>query len=149
MAALTKAKRPEVVRPFGFEDLDDWFAGFSPEKMPAPQMNFPRIETSVRAGHFVVKADLPGIRSQDVQVSVEANHLTIKGERKMSKEVRRKNFHRSELFYGSFERSIPLPGGVRTEKLKARYHGGVLEITAPYDPARLPQKIDVQIEKTA
>ena len=145
MAALIKTKRPEVVRPFRFED--DWFAGFGSEKTRMRQMNFPRIETSVRDGHFVAKADLPGIRSQDVQVSVEANHLTIKGERKTSKEVRRKNFRRSELFYGSFERSIPLPEGVKTEKLKAKYHDGVLEISAPYDSGRQPKKIDV--EKTA
>ncbi len=148
MASLMKRRRNEALRPFGWENVGKWISDFGSGIMRASQ-HFPRIETSVRDGHFVVKADLPGLRSQDVEVYVEEDRLVIKGERKSDREVRRRDFHRRELFYGSFERSIPLPEGVKAEGVKAKYHGGVLEIKAPYEHGEIPRKIDVHVEKSA
>jgi HSP20 family protein len=92
----------------------------------------------------VIKADLPGVKVKDIQVTVENGCLTIKGERRTDKEIKKKNVEREEVFYGSFERSMPIPEGLKTEELKAKYHDGVLEITAPVEERFLTKKIEVE-----
>ncbi len=156
MAALTKWRAPEFLRPFGWEEsgLDEFFEGFGEPRWWGMrprwmEVQFPRIETYERDGNYVVKADLPGVDPKDVHITVEGNRLILRGERKEDKEVRRRDFHRREVYYGSFERSIPMPQGLKTDGLKAKYHNGILEIKAPYEKGHLAKKVEVQIEKTA
>ena len=127
-------------------DLDEFFRDFmEPVKiLEESSCVCPRVESYWKNGSYVIKADLPGVEAKDIQVTLENGCLTIKGERKMDKEVEDKNVDRREVFYGSFERSMAVPEGLRTEQIKAKYHEGVLEITVPVEEKLLPKKIKVE-----
>lgn len=82
-------------------------------------------------GNLVVKADLPGLGKDDVEVKVEDGFLIVQGERKEEKEEKEKEYYRSERSYGSFYRRVPLPEEVDATKITAKVHDGVLEVTVP------------------
>ena len=82
-------------------------------------------------GNLVVKADLPGLKKDDVEVKVEDGFLVVQGERKEEKEEKKKEYYRSECSYGSFYRRVPLPDEVDADKISAKVHDGVLEVTVP------------------
>jgi HSP20 family protein len=109
----------------------------------------PSVETYRKNGKFVIKADLPGVEAKNIQVRVEGNHVFIKGERKEDKEIQEKNVVGREIYYGSFQRSVPIPERVKLGELKARYHEGVLEITAPVDKKVPSKEIKIEAQKTA
>jgi HSP20 family protein len=95
----------------------------------------PPMELFQRGNELVVRADLPGLRPEDVQIEIEDGVLTLSGERRQSSEDRQEGFYRSERSYGSFTRSIPLPEGVDEDQVRARFEHGELEVTVP-----LPQQ---------
>jgi HSP20 family protein len=88
----------------------------------------PQIEVAEREGQLVVKADVPGMTMDDIQVEVEPGVLTISGERSGEQTEQRGNISYSERSYGSFSRSIPIPEGVDTEQIDASFANGVLEV---------------------
>jgi HSP20 family protein len=92
---------------------------------------------------IVVKTELPGVDRNDIDVQVENNILTLRGERKREKEVKSENLFRTERFYGSFARSFTLPVSVNTEKIRAEYREGVLQVTLPKVEEAKPRKIQV------
>jgi HSP20 family protein len=106
----------------------------------------PPVETYAKDGQYVVRLDLPGIDAKDVKVTAEAGTLTIKGERKKAHEVKEADHQYSEVFSGRFERRLPLPQGVDSEKLQARYNQGVLEVSVPLPKALTGKKIPIQVE---
>src|SRR5512132_994782 len=81
--------------------------------------------------HFVLRADLPGLDEDDVQIEVEDDVLTVSGERKAEHEEQGEGFYRVERAFGAFRRSLTLPEGVDAEAVQARFHNGVLEIRIP------------------
>jgi len=89
----------------------------------------PEIETFEREGQLVLRADLPGLKKDDVNVEITDDAITISGERRNEDEERGEGYYRSERSYGSFCRSIPLPQGVNADDAKATFENGVLEIT--------------------
>jgi HSP20 family protein len=89
----------------------------------------PQIETFEREGQLVIRADLPGLTKDDVNVELTDDAITISGERRNENEEKREGFYRSERSYGSFYRQIQLPEGVNGEDAKANFRDGVLEIT--------------------
>lgn len=91
----------------------------------------PPVEMLEKDGQLLVRADLPGMKKDDVKVELTDDLLTLSGERKQEKEEKREGFYRSERSYGSFYRQLPLPEGVKTENANAVFHNGVLEITMP------------------
>ena len=91
----------------------------------------PQIELFQRGDQIVVRADLPGLNKDDVDVEVHEGVLTISGERREQHEDRGEGFYHSERSYGSFQRSIPLPEGVNEEQINAQFRDGVLEVTIP------------------
>jgi len=109
----------------------------------------PRVEAYRKNGKYIIKADIPGVQVKDIQVSVENNRLTIRGERKVDKETKKKNLRAREIFYGSFERSLPIPEGLKLGEMKARYHDGVLEITAPVEKSLASKEIKIEAPKAA
>ena len=109
----------------------------------------PRVETYRKNGNFVVKADLPGVEVKDIHVSVEGGCLNIRGERKMEKDIKKKNLRGREIFYGAFQRTLPIPEGLKVDNLKAKYHDGVLEITAPMEKSHPPKEIKIEAAKAA
>lgn len=106
----------------------------------------PAVETYVdrTSRKFYCRVALPGIDPSDVNLQVHCNALTISGERRMTRKSEEVDFVHRELVYGSFERTVPLPEGVETDKLNAEYHNGVLEISAPVASAALPRRIEIK-----
>ncbi|MBI3616889.1 MAG: Hsp20/alpha crystallin family protein [Candidatus Omnitrophica bacterium] len=93
-----------------------------------------------------VRADLPGMKKEDIEVSVNNDTLSIKGEKKEEKEIKEKDYVRSERYYGAFQRSFTLPAGVDPQKVNAAYKDGVLEITLPKREDAKPKQIKVDIK---
>ena len=90
-----------------------------------------------------VKMEVPGIDQNDIDIRVENNTLTVKGERKFDKDEKEENFHRVERRYGSFVRSFTLPNTVDAENVQANYHNGVLYISLPKKAEAKPKQIKV------
>jgi HSP20 family protein len=95
--------------------------------------------------HLTLKAELPGIDPKDVDVRVENNILTIRGERKFEKEEKEENFHRIERRYGTFTRSFTLPNTVNPDSVKADFENGVLKIQFEKRAEAKPKQIQVNI----
>lgn len=95
---------------------------------------------------LVVKTELPGLKQKDIQVDLQDDVLTIKGEKKNEVEEKDKHFHRVERTYGSFSRSLALPSYVDAGKVDARYDQGVLTITLNKKEEAKPKKIDIEVK---
>lgn len=106
----------------------------------------PQIETMRRGDKLVIRADLPGLRKEDVNVEVEDGVLTISGERSEEGVEERDDFYRSERSYGQFYRALPLPDGVNGEACEASFKDGVLEVTLPVpkEPERKARRIQIR-----
>ena len=104
------------------------------------------IESYVDGDKFIVRVELPGIDSKNVDIKVAGGVLTIKGSREEKQETKQRDFFHREFRYGSFERAITLPEGMKAEDLKANYHDGVLELTAPMPKEALPKEVRIQIQ---
>ena len=96
----------------------------------------------------VLKLEVPGIAEKDLDVSVENNVLTVKGERKFATEEKEENFHRIERRYGSFYRAFTLPTTVDTEGIEAKYDAGILKLELKKKPEAQPKQIKVSVGKT-
>jgi HSP20 family protein len=107
----------------------------------------PSVDIFEHEGNLVLKAELPGVDPKDVDVRVENNVLTLRGERKFESEVKRDKYHRVERAYGTFSRSFTLPNVVDTEKIKAEYKDGVLQVTLPQREEAKPKQIQVSVGK--
>lgn len=92
---------------------------------------------------IVVRAEMPGIKENDIDIRLEGNTLAIRGHREFQKEDEQRNYHRIERSYGSFARSFTLPSGVDAEKISANYENGVLEITVPKREETKPRQIKI------
>jgi HSP20 family protein len=105
----------------------------------------PPVDIYEADGALVLKAELPDMRREDIDVSVENNTLTIRGERKLDSEIKQENFHRVERAYGSFVRTFSLPTTVDTAKIAADYKNGVLTVKLPTREEAKPRSIDVAV----
>jgi HSP20 family protein len=94
---------------------------------------------------IVVKAELPEMKEKDIDIRLENNILTLKGERKFEKVTREENYHRVERAYGAFSRSFTLPTSVDQDKINAEYKDGVLKITLPKKAETKSKQIKVNI----
>ena len=107
----------------------------------------PAVESYTKDGKLVFKAELPGVKPEDVDVHITDRELVIKGERKAEKEVEEENCLCSEISYGSFERRFVLPEGVKTDELKATFSNGILEIMVPAPVLAKTRKIEIEVPK--
>jgi HSP20 family protein len=107
----------------------------------------PPVDIYEQDGNLVLKAELPGIDPKDVDVRVENNVLTLRGERKFDSEVKRESCHRVERAYGTFSRAFTLPNVVDTTNIKAEFKEGVLHVTMPKREEAKPKQIQIQINK--
>lgn len=119
-----------------FDDFFDGFEGLLPEARARTgdlaRTEVPgSFEVSETDDEFRVKAELPGMDEKDVDVSIDGNTLTIRGEKKREREEKRRNYHLSEVSYGQFSRAVELPDGVDREKATAQFKKGVLTLTLP------------------
>ena len=105
----------------------------------------PPVDVYEDAHQLVLKLEVPGIKQEDLDVQVENQTLTVKGERRFEKDEKEENFHRIERRYGSFTRSFTLPQTVDTAAPKASYEHGVLTIALPKKEAAKPKQVKVEI----
>jgi HSP20 family protein len=104
---------------------------------------FPPVNVFVRNGDVVIRAEVPGVKPEDVQIEAERGRVTLRGERKAPPEAEG-SFHRRERRYGTFSRTIRLPEDVDVEKAEAKYRNGVLTLRVPRAEAAKPRRIEVQ-----
>jgi HSP20 family protein len=103
----------------------------------------PQVEVFQKNNELTIRADLPGLKREDVTVDITDNDVCIQGERKHEKEEEREGYYRSERGYGSFCRVIPLPEGAISDQAKANFKDGVLEITMPAPPASKGRRLEI------
>lgn len=118
----------------------------SDESTSTPTLWSPRIDVEQRGDALLVRADLPGVRKEDVTIDLSEEGLAIAGERREEREEgsQEQGFRSIERSYGRFYRMVPLPKGVKTEELKAQMTDGVLQITIPLDESARPRRIQIQ-----
>ena len=123
--------------------LDDFF-GNSPFHFEREDGFAPSVEVSDTNESVIVKAQVPGVSQDNIQVSVTDDTLTLKGEMKEEEKKEEKHLYRREFRYGSFARTIPLPAAVQSEHAEAKLKDGVLEITIPKSEKAKVKEIPVQ-----
>jgi len=106
----------------------------------------PSVDVSETKDNVIIKAEMPGMNKDEVTISIQDNVLTLKGEKKQEKAEKDANYHRIEQSYGSFCRSFMLPTTVKTDKIKANYKDGVLNITLPKTEEVKPKEIPISVE---
>ena len=106
----------------------------------------PAVDIYETSESVVVKAELPGLTKEQVGIEVKDGVLTLKGERKVEREVKEENYHRVERAYGTFQRSFSLPASVDQEKIGATLKDGVLEVTLPKKEQAKPKQISVSVK---
>lgn len=116
-------------------------------RLPAEEREWaPPIEMFEKEDKFVVKAELPGMKKEEIDISVVGDTLTIKGERKAETEVKEEDYYCCERSYGSFFRSITVPAAVDTDKIEAAYENGILEVSLPKVPEVKPKKVEISVK---
>ncbi len=116
--------------------LDNFMTGYDIDFLPAAWQEripdwSPRFEITETDETYEMAAELPGMDEKDIEVFVEDDVLTVKGEKKQEREEKRRNYHLTERSYGTFQRSFPLPRGLHSDKVKATFKKGVLSLTLP------------------
>jgi len=105
----------------------------------------PSVDISETDTAYLVKAEIPGVKKEDVKVSIQDGMLTIQGERKQEKEEKGKKFHRVERCYGSFMRSFRMPDDADEGKVKAEFKDGMLNITLLKSEKAKPKQVNVSV----
>ena len=107
----------------------------------------PPVDIYENGDNLVLKAELPGVNPEEVEIRVEDNTLYLKGERKFEKEVKEQNYHRIERSYGTFTRTFSLPNSIDADKVGANYKDGVLTLTMPKKEEAKPKTIKINVSK--
>ena len=131
--------------PWGMlRDLDQLFDEGS--RRGGGQTWIPRVDVFERGDGLVVRAEVPGVDGDSLDVTIEGGTLTISGTRSFQRDDDSAGFHRKELFEGSFKRTILLPEGTDPEAITATSADGILEVTVPKRPEVLPRKVTVDVK---
>src|SRR5205807_9988386 len=96
--------------------------------------------------NFLVKAEVPGMKKEDIEISLHDGVLTVSGERREEKKHEGADIHRSERFVGRFQRTLTLPSDVDADKVKASYQDGILTVTLPKSEAAKPKQIQIKTQ---
>ncbi len=155
MNKLTRWQRPELTswptfgRLFGLRDeLDRFFENSFGELARAPQLMGvwnPAVDVYQDKDNVVVKAEIPGMKKEDIEVSLHDGVLSISGERKSEEKFEESDTYRTERFVGKFQRTFTLPTQVDATKVAAAYKDGVLTITLPKAEEAKPKQIEVKV----
>jgi len=153
--ALVPRRAPSELSPWGdldrmFEDfLERRLRSFWPERWwPAAgvEITTPAVDLYKEKDDIVVKAELPGMEKDNIELNLSDNRLTIRGEKKKEEEVKKEGYYRSERSYGSFVRTLELPSEVPTDKVKAAFKNGVLEIRLPKTEEAKKKETKVKVD---
>ncbi len=126
--------------------FEEPFGGWLSPTTPLFEGWLPAVDVYEDKDNVFVKAELPGMKKEDIAVSVSGNMLHISGERKEEAEHKDAGSYRSERYFGSFQRSLPLPEPVEADKIHAEYKDGVLTITCPKTEEAKRKQIEVKVE---
>lgn len=116
----------------GMSDSDDYYGAWAPA-----------VDIFEKGDDLVIRAEIPGVDKDDVDITVRNNSLTLRGERKREQEITEENSYRLERSYGNFVRSFTLPRTVDASRISARYSNGVLDIVLPKAEEAKPKKIEI------
>lgn len=126
-----------------FDFVDDFFSDVVPSFCNERKALALELDIAETDGHIVVKADLPGIDTKDLDIEVVDRVLTLKGNRKEEHTEKAECYHKTERRFGAFSRSFLLPDEVEADKIEASYKDGVLKVTIPKSESAKPKKIEV------
>jgi HSP20 family protein len=142
---LWRQRRPFEGLTGWFDDIDTWFdTGFFTE-MPERTWR-PAIDIEEKDGNYLVRADVPGLKKEDIHIELHDGYLTLRGERKSEHKEKEGGYERFERTYGSFERTLCVPEGVTEKDIHAHYKDGVLELTVPIPKVEEPKTTEIKIE---
>lgn len=116
------------------------------EERPLRGSWVPAINILEREDSMVITADLPGLRAEDVEVTVEEGSLSIRGERKLEEAAEGETYHRVERLYGVFQRTFTLPDSVDVDKIEARFSSGEMVLTMPKREESKPRSVKIKVE---
>lgn len=140
---MTRSEVPATTRIF--EEFFNDFP-FSGSAIEGRGQWTPSVDIMEKDGDLILRAELPGLTEKQIELKLEGNTLTLKGERKLENEDNKGTYHRVESYYGSFTRSFRLPDTVDCEKIHADYKNGVLTVTIPQKPEVRPREIPVSVQ---
>lgn len=151
-AELVVKKEPDMLSPFGEMEryFDEIFhqpfslfrhSMWPRTQFPGREVIAPTVDIYEEGKEVVVKAEIPGMKKNDINIDISENSMTISGEKKQEKKIDRKDYHRVECSYGSFCRSFRLPDSVNSDKAKASFKDGILEIRMPKSSKGKKKKI--------
>jgi HSP20 family protein len=132
-------------------DFDRFFeGGWAPFAFPANEFGefewIPTLEVVEKEGRLIARFELPGLKKEEITVTVAEEGVTVTGERKREEEKKNHHWYRTERTYGKFVRTLPLPAGVNTAEIKATFENGVLELVIPLPPAAVaaaPRRVEI------
>jgi HSP20 family protein len=124
------------------EPFGSWLAPV----VPSVEEWLPAVDVEEHKEEIVVKAELPGMKREEIELYLTGDNLNIAGERKVQKEEKTTELYRSERFFGRFHRSIPLPAAVDAGKIEAHYQDGVLTIRCPKTEEARQKQIDIKVD---
>lgn len=142
---LWRSRRPFEGLNRWFDDVNSWFD----EDTFIPEFEttwLPAIDVEEKDGNYIVKADLPGLKKEDIHIELKEGCLTLRGERNEEHEEKKRRYRRIERTYGSFERSFRVPEGVTEKDIHAKYHDGVLELSIPAPKMEEPKAIPIKVD---
>lgn len=155
MNSLTRWQRPEVSGWHGFgrlnnlrDEIDRLFEAPLAELARTSQILSgwtPALDVYEDKDNLFVRAELPGMKREDISLTLHDGSLSISGERKSEDKYKDAEVYRSERFFGRFQRTVTLPTPVQAEKVKAQYKDGILTVTLPKAEEAKPKQIDVNI----
>lgn len=125
------------------QEVERVFNLFSPSAEGFTSRAYPGLNISEEGDHYYVRAELPGLKPEDLEVSVVEGRLVLRGERKIDAEEKNASYHRRERDGGFFRRTIALPAKVEADRVTADLRNGVLKITLPKAPEAKPRRIAV------
>jgi len=151
MAMLARRNRNDVAPWSPFEDLERelgrWFGENAlPRMYEGGREWIPPVDIEETPDAYHVTADLPGLKKEDIHISVQDNVVTIRGERKREEKREDDNFRRYERSYGAFERSFTVHEGFDPDKIDAKYESGVLHLTLPKREESKPRQVEVKVK---
>ena len=130
-------------------DMDRLFDNFftdRPNQLQSYSDITPIVDVEETDHEFLISVEIPGIKKDDIKITFENNYLTISGEKKTKKDVKKENFHHSERSYGKFSRTLAIPAGVMLDKIEAEYEQGVLSVKIPKAEEAKPKQIEVKVK---
>jgi len=123
--------------------FEDVFSGRQEDKELTPSAWAPAVDIYETENELVLAAEVPGLSEKDVEIKIEDNTLTLKGERRFEKETKEENYHRIERSYGSFYRAFTLPNSIDPEKIQAEHENGVLKVVMPKRQELKPRMVKI------